>query len=171
MTCARCGKAIGADAAFCQHCGTRRGETGVRRLVRLPASGRLGGVCAGLAAYLDTDVTLVRLAWIVFSIVPGGFIGGVVAYLAAWIVMPEASDSTPAVRSRLMRSTLDRKIAGVCGGIAEYLEIDPTVVRVAWAVLTIVPGAIVLGVVAYLVAWFIMPERPAAAMVAAPHTA
>ncbi|PYR26736.1 MAG: PspC family transcriptional regulator [Acidobacteria bacterium] len=63
-----------------------------------------------------------------------------------------------------MRSTIDRKIAGVCGGLAEYLNVDSTVVRLAWAVLTIVPGAIVFGVAAYLIAWLIMSERPAAAM-------
>jgi phage shock protein C len=95
-----------------------------------------------------------------------------VAYLAAWILMPESNAAAhPDKQARLTRSTTDRKIAGVCGGIAEYLAIDSTAVRVVWAVLTIVPGAIVLGVVAYLVAWFIMPERHGSAIVATPHTA
>jgi phage shock protein C len=134
-----------------------------RRLVRLPAHGRLGGVCAGMAEYLDADVTVVRLVWVILSIVPGGIIGGVVAYLAALFIVP-VSSAAEAPRARVTRSTIDRKIAGVCGGLAEYLNIDSTVVRLAWAVLTIVPGAIVCGVAAYLVAWLIMPERPAAAM-------
>jgi phage shock protein C len=134
-----------------------------RRLVRLPAHGRLGGVCAGMAEYLDADVTVVRLVWVILSIVPGGFIGGVVAYLAALFIMP-ISSAAEAPRARVTRSAIDRKIAGVCGGLAEYLNIDSTVVRLAWAVLTIVPGAIVFGVAAYLVAWLIMPERPATAM-------
>jgi phage shock protein C len=134
-----------------------------RRLVRLPAHGRLGGVCAGMAEYLDADVTVVRLVWVILSIVPGGFIGGVVAYLAALFIVPVAS-AAAAPRARVMRSTTDRQIAGVCGGLAEYLNIDSTVVRLAWAVLTIVPGAVVFGVAAYLVAWLIMPERPSAAM-------
>ena len=51
--------------------------TSPKRLVRKPASGRLGGVCAGIADYLDTDVTLVRLLWVILSIVPGGFITNV----------------------------------------------------------------------------------------------
>ena len=134
-----------------------------RRLVRLPAHGRLGGVCAGMAEYLDADVTVVRLVWVILSIVPGGFIGGIVAYLAALFIVP-ISSAAEAPRARVTRSTIDRKIAGVCGGLAEYLNIDSTVVRLAWAVLTIVPGAIVFGVAAYLVAWLIMPERPATAM-------
>jgi phage shock protein C len=132
-----------------------------RRLVRIGSQGRVAGVCAGLAAYLDADVSAVRLAWVVFSIVPGCLIGGALAYLAAWIIMPEgdaAAAATP-LRSTLKRSRTDRRLGGVCGGLAEYLGIDSTVVRVAWAVLTIVPGAIVLGLATYLVAWFIIPER------------
>ena len=62
-----------------------------KRLFRNPAGGRIAGVCAGIAEYLDTDVTLVRLAWVVLSIVPGGFVGGLVAYIAAWAIMPDAS--------------------------------------------------------------------------------
>ena len=134
-----------------------------RRLRRIPAHGRIAGVCAGLAAYVDVDVTVVRLAWIVLSIVPGAFIGGIVAYAAAWLIMPEDSTVSPPdlMQRGLRRSSRDAKIAGVCGGIAEYLDIDSTVVRLAWAVLTIVPGGIVLGVVVYAGAWLIMP--PAAA--------
>lgn len=61
---------------------------------------------------------------------------------------------------RLMRSATDSKIAGVCGGLAEYLGVDPTIVRLFWAVLAVVPGGIVGGIVAYLVAWVIMPKSP-----------
>ncbi len=131
----------------------------LKRLVRNPSAGRIAGVCAGLADYLDTDVTLVRLAWVVLSIVPGSFIGGLIAYVAAWMIVPDGTAGAAAgsTRLRLHRSRTDRKLAGVCGGIAEYFSIDPTVVRFAWAVLTVVPGCIVLGVMAYLVAWFIMP--------------
>jgi phage shock protein PspC (stress-responsive transcriptional regulator) len=133
------------------------------RLVRLPEYGKLGGVCAGIAEYLDSDVTLVRLAWVILSIVPGGVIGGLAAYAAALIIMPVASAPREAPRARVMRSKMDRKIAGVCGGLAEYLNVDSTVVRLMWAVLTIVPGAIVFGVAAYLIAWLVVPERPATA--------
>lgn len=174
MNCVRCGKDIG-DAAFCQYCGARRtANTGsrTRSLVRLPSYGRIAGVCAGIADYFDTDVTLVRLLWVILSIVPGGFIGGLIAYVVAWIIMPPAEvPFHGGVRALLTRSTTDRKIAGVCGGIAEYLEIDSTVVRVAWAVFTIIPGAIVCGVLAYLVAWLIMPERRVVPVAATPSAA
>jgi len=129
-----------------------------KRLFRNSSSGRIAGVCAGIADYFEADVTLIRLAWIVLSIVPGGLFGGVVAYLVAWMIMPDTNVATPRTDARrLMRSISDRKIGGVCGGLAEYFGVDPTAVRVLWAVLSIVPGGIVLGIVAYVVAWFIMP--------------
>jgi phage shock protein PspC (stress-responsive transcriptional regulator) len=142
-----------------------------RRLVRLQSHGRIAGVCAGIAAYLDTDVTVVRLAWIVLSIVPGGVIGGVLAYLAAWIIVPASTEPAAAPRARLTRSVTDRRLAGVCGGIAAYFDVDSTVVRLLWAVLTIVPGAVVCGVVAYLVAWLVIPDAPAAGLVQATRPA
>ena len=133
-----------------------------KRLLRRSAAGRIGGVCAGIAEYLDTDVALVRLAWVVLSIVPGAFIGGALVYLVAWILIPDSPEpaATDASARRLHRSVSDRKIAGVCGGLAEYFAVDPTLVRLVWAIATIVPGAIVFGILGYLVAWFIMPESP-----------
>ena len=62
-----------------------------KRLYRNSAAGRIAGVCAGIAEYLDADVTLIRLVWIVLSIVPGGFLGGIVAYVAAWAIMTDSS--------------------------------------------------------------------------------
>lgn len=59
---------------------------------------------------------------------------------------------------QLTLSATDSKIAGVCGGIAEYLDVDPTVVRLIWLVLSVVPGGIVGGVVAYVVAWIVIPK-------------
>ena len=147
----------------------------MRKLERRSASGRVAGVCSGIAEYLDTDVTIVRLAWVVLSIVPGSIIGGVVAYLAAWLVMPDAdklaSPSDSSSRKWLTRSTTDRKFAGVCGGLGDYFEIDSTVVRVVWVILGIVPGCFILGLLAYLVAWFIIPERSTSTSQVAPSAA
>ena len=61
------------------------------------------------------------------------------------------------MQKKLYRSKSDRVIVGVCGGIAEYFNIDPTVVRVAWAVTSIFAFA---GVVAYIVCAFVIPEKP-----------
>lgn len=51
----------------------------------------------------------------------------------------------------------DKKIAGVCSGIAEYFGWDPTVVRMAWIVFLLVGGS---GVLAYIIAMIVMHERP-----------
>lgn len=58
---------------------------------------------------------------------------------------------------RLHRSRTNTIIGGVCAGIAEYFDVDPTLVRLAWAVLIFLGGT---GIVAYLVAWLIMPVAP-----------
>jgi phage shock protein C len=133
----------------------------VRRLSRSRTNVKIAGVCAGLANYLDVDVVLVRAAWVVLSIVPGAIIGGVIAYVAAWLVMPESTEPEPLPQGRrLVRSATDMRIAGVCGGLAEYFDVDSTAVRLLWVILSIVCGAIVGGVIAYVVAWLIIP-RPA----------
>jgi phage shock protein C len=71
---------------------------------------------------------------------------------------PNASAARPQPR-RLQRSLYDSKIAGVCGGIAEFMDTDPTIVRLVWAIVTF-GTAIVPGIVAYAVAWLIMPPGP-----------
>lgn len=49
-------------------------------------------------------------------------------------------------------------IAGVCGGLGEYMDVDPTLIRLIWVTLTIFTG-IVFGVLIYLFAWIIIPEK------------
>ena len=56
---------------------------------------------------------------------------------------------------KLKRSS-DKMIAGVAAGVAEYFEIDPTIVRIIWACLIIFGG---VGIFAYLIAWLIMPKE------------
>ena len=172
MTCHRCSTEIDADSVFCRHCGAAVHETGrPRRLTRRPSEGKLGGVCAGIARYLDTDSTIVRLAWVILSVVPGFVIGGLIAYAAAWALLPvDGSEARAGMVRRLQRSTMDRKIAGVCGGLAEYFGVDSTLVRIAAVVLSIYPGAIICGVLVYLIAWFVMPAAPAVTLQPSPST-
>ena len=61
------------------------------------------------------------------------------------------------MQKKLYRSAADRKLAGVCGGIAKYLNIDPTVIRVLWAIVSLFAF---IGVVAYIICAFIIPEEP-----------
>ena len=137
-------------------------STSARRLERIPAQGKIAGVCAGIANYLETDVALVRALWVLLSLVPGALIGGVLAYGAAWLLMPPtiAPVLASATQPRVVRPQFDRKVAGVCAGLARYFKVDVTLVRLIWVVLSIYPGAIVLGVLAYGIAWFVIPGEP-----------
>ena len=62
------------------------------------------------------------------------------------------------MKKKLYRSTENRVIAGVCGGIAEYFDIDPTLVRLAWVLFCVLCGS---GLLAYIIAAIIIPEGPA----------
>jgi phage shock protein PspC (stress-responsive transcriptional regulator) len=162
MTCVRCHKELEDGSSFCRFCGAAVGTSPpAHRITRIPEEAQLGGVCAGLASYFDADVTLIRLAWIVLSIVPGLLLGGVIVYVACWILLPVAAPEERHVYRgpRLTRSVADRQIAGVCAGLANYLHLDPTIVRVVSVVLAIYPGAIVGGVIAYLIGWVVIPEN------------
>ena len=61
---------------------------------------------------------------------------------------------------RLYRSRSERKIAGLCGGLGEYFGVDPVAIRLLWVVLTFFTG-VVPGVLAYIVAWLVVPEAHA----------
>ena len=62
---------------------------------------------------------------------------------------------------RLYRSRQHRFLAGVCGGIGDYLGIDPNVVRIAWVILSL-PAMGIPGVLAYLICWAVIPPAPMA---------
>ena len=56
---------------------------------------------------------------------------------------------------KLYKSDVDRKLCGVCGGIAEYLGIDSTIVRLIWVVLVVFFGT---GILAYIIAALVIPD-------------
>jgi phage shock protein C len=68
---------------------------------------------------------------------------------------PPPVNSYSAAQRRLVRSTNDRKIAGVCAGLADYFDFDPTIVRIIWVLVTFVPGP---NIIAYLILWIALPE-------------
>jgi len=65
-------------------------------------------------------------------------------------------------QARLTRSSTDNIIAGVCGGLAEYLEIDPVLVRLAFIVLFFASG---IGIPIYIILWIVMPQEENEAIV------
>ena len=65
------------------------------------------------------------------------------------------SDGVP--RRRLMRSSTDKKIGGVCAGLADYFDLDPTIVRICWLLAVLFAGT---GLLAYIVLWIALPLAP-----------
>jgi phage shock protein C len=60
-------------------------------------------------------------------------------------------------RKRLVRPRQGRKIAGVCLGVAEYFDVDVTMVRLVWLIASCMTG---IGLLSYPIAWIVMPEEP-----------
>ena len=58
---------------------------------------------------------------------------------------------------KLYRSTTNRQLAGVCGGLAEYFSLDATLIRVLFIVLAVLGGS---GVILYIAMWIIVPKQP-----------
>jgi phage shock protein C len=222
-----------------------------RRFYRSQTNKVIAGVCGGLGEYLNVDTTIIRLLWILLTIMGGS---GIIVYILAYFIVPERpvspetatapnpSDFTaarifgilfvavggiilldnldifsfhrwwdlswefvfpgclillgiyfltkrerihppptaqaapapagetpdpqqpspvPAADERikvkvLRRSLTDKKIGGICGGMGEYFEIDPTLVRVAFAIVTVLSGG--MGLIIYFLMYLIVPE-------------
>lgn len=60
------------------------------------------------------------------------------------------------MKKRLYKSSTDKKVCGVCGGIANCFDVDPTVIRLIWVIFTLVGGS---GLIAYIIAAIIMPDE------------
>lgn len=135
-------------------------------------NGWAGGVCAGLADYLQIDILIVRMVCAIGMLT---WWPTILAYIACYFCL---SDKNPSIRQfgynfantrtarhfrnvdytkRLYKSSRDKKVAGVCAGIAQYLEISPFIVRV----LTL--GSLFFGplaFIAYIVAAVILDREP-----------
>lgn len=220
-----------------------------KRLYRSKTNKVLGGVCGGVAEYLDADPTLVRIVWIVLTLMGGS---GVLLYIIAYLIMPDnpeqkvqesfesnsnmrfivgillillgllllfdtldlfsfhdlwaksweyllpvilivlgvalmlrrkkmsltssqfSDDNSSAssgevagqetgtenFQERLMRSTTDKKLLGICGGIGEYFHIDSTIVRLLYILFTFATGGV--GVILYFLLALVLPKNPIA---------
>lgn len=69
---------------------------------------------------------------------------------------PSQSQKT-SEEKKLLRSRKNRILCGVCGGIGEYLKIDPTIIRVIWLFFVLAGGS---GIIAYIILCLIIPEEP-----------
>jgi phage shock protein PspC (stress-responsive transcriptional regulator) len=128
----------------------------MKRLYRPPNDRKIAGVCGGLGEYFDLDPVFFRLLFIGFV-----FFGGIglLAYLVMCVMVPMKGTAREAIAlNRLRLSRSDRKIAGVCGGLGEFLDIDPVFFRAMFVVLTFIGG---LGILLYIVLCLVIPQASA----------
>ena len=79
-----------------------------------------------------------------------------------------AAPASPVPAKRLMRSSADKKIGGVCAGLADYFDLDPTIVRIVWLLAVFCAGT---GFLLYVILWIALPLAPATnAITSAPGT-
>jgi phage shock protein PspC (stress-responsive transcriptional regulator) len=116
----------------------------------------ISGVCGGLSESLGIDVMIIRAVFVV-SLFLGGT--GLLAYLVLMVVLPKDNNEEYIViedtesPKRLYRSWENRMIAGVCGGIAAYLKLDASLMRLVFVGLLIAG----VGIPVYFVLWLIIP--------------
>jgi phage shock protein PspC (stress-responsive transcriptional regulator) len=148
------------------------------RLYRDSSDKLIGGVCSGLASYLNVDPAIIRLLFAIITF--GGFGSGILIYILLWIILPE-KDLEQYGGKRLYRNPEDRILGGVASGIAAYFNKETNVIRLIFAaplllnvLLSVLSwpffhvGAvfpnIVFGsltgtfILAYIVLWIVLPE-------------
>lgn len=130
-----------------------------KRLYRDSKRKVIGGVASGVANYFGMDPIWVRLLMLafLFNIFFWGLSGFIfLTYVILWIAIPASDqlDDDKAIK-KLFRSTDDRVLGGVSGGIASYFGTDPVVVRVLFVISIFLGGA---GLLVYLILWIITPE-------------
>ena len=181
--------ALADDESAAAGSGAKKGEPNFsfakskrNRLYRNANDRVLGGVCSGIANYLDIDPTIVRLLFAIISF--GGFGFGILAYIIMWIVLPEQGLENY-MGKRLYRNPDDKVVAGVAGGIAAYFNKDPKTIRLIFSIPLILIGLRILFniisngpffhdaglvfpiafgsltgtfVLAYIILWIVLPE-------------
>jgi phage shock protein PspC (stress-responsive transcriptional regulator) len=149
-----------------------------KRLYRDEEDKILGGVASGLAHYLNIDPAIIRILFAILTIFGGS---GFLIYIVLWVFVPSRSLVTN-IRKRLYRDPDDRVIAGVCGGLAKYFDMNPAIPRIIFAapfifgIITSVfrsffdyapffVGSFGGGtfILAYVILWIVLPEAHTAA--------
>jgi phage shock protein PspC (stress-responsive transcriptional regulator) len=148
------------------------------RLYRDNADKMIGGVCSGIANYLNIDPALIRILFVLMTFGAGM---SILVYILLWIIIP--SKSLEAVKTkRLFRNPDDRILGGVAGGIGAYLNKEPWVIRLIFAaplllnvLIAVIRGAMfpfhgnpfpnffigsftVTFFITYVILWIILPE-------------
>lgn len=113
---------------------------------------KICGVCAGIGNYLNVDPTLIRICFVTVC----GFLPLIIVYFILALVFPQPpAEYVETNTGKILTKSYDKKIAGVCGGYADFFSFDPTVVRLIFAMLLLFVGG---GLWLYLVSLLLMPS-------------
>ena len=116
------------------------------------------GVCSGLADSLGVDPTIIRIAVACLALYTA-IIPALIVYVVMSFVFPQAPEDYKAavVEKKLMKSQDNKKISGVCAGLAKYFGMEPTVMRLIFALCMLFIG---FGLTIYIVCLALMPAEP-----------
>jgi phage shock protein PspC (stress-responsive transcriptional regulator) len=129
------GAATGQASGAYTYTGTKQRFRG--RLYRDSTDKILGGVCAGIANYMNVDPAIIRLLFAIITL--GGFGFGIFLYILAWIILP-AREIEGYTGKRLFRNPDDRVIGGVAGGLGAYFN------KPSWAIRLIFAAPLLLSI-------------------------
>jgi len=126
----------------------------MRYLYRSRTNKKIAGICAGFGEYFDLDPSIIRIIWLA-TVLLGGT--GALIYLICWLIIPlNPEQDVVTTFHPLTRSKNNRIIAGVCGGLGEYFQIDPVIFRLAFIVSILALG---MGLLLYLILWIAVPSE------------
>ena len=125
----------------------------MKHLYRSTSDKKIAGVCGGFSHYFAIDPSLVRIVWL-STLLLGGT--GLILYLICWIIMPK--NHTPPVvidvTRKVSRSSQNKIIAGVCGGLGNYFDVDPILIRILFLFMVLGLG---WGILLYVILWIVLP--------------
>ena len=131
----------------------------MKRLYRDRWDKKISGVCGGLGQYLGMDPTIIRLLAVLVCIFTA-VLPLLVIYIIAWMLIPLGPPTYIQYEcKKIFRSVNNRKIGGICGGIAEMLHVDATIVRIVMLFAMILTGVFPI-LIAYCIGVVIIPEKP-----------
>ena len=116
------------------------------------------GICGGVADYFKVDPTLIRIAVACVALYTA-IIPTLIVYVVLSFVFPHQPEGYTNVNTsnKLFKSSDNKKISGVCAGLAKYFGIDPTIIRLVFALSMLVFG---FGLTIYIVCLVLMPTEP-----------
>jgi phage shock protein PspC (stress-responsive transcriptional regulator)/DNA-binding XRE family transcriptional regulator len=136
-----------------------KNENVLQQLARSRKDRKIAGICGGLGEHTDVPSWFWRLAFIASVFIYGS---GVIAYVLLWIFMPKARDSVRKGRKaksgwlqQFSRSTTDKKLGGICGGLGKNTTVPSWCWRIAFIILVFFHG---VGIILYLLMWISTPK-------------